>query len=637
MLSSLAPPEDPGERARGCLMRSSSERRPAIPLPRRRTAGLAARTACSFPNRSGASLQPSIRRDHDGNAAELAGSEQPKGVLAFLARGTPSAARGARDGASRARRVPAAAWRTSVIEPAADGESADELQAPGRGTCSGQVQCLPRNTTCRVFLFRVAVLLRSASRQEACTLLLGITGERLEEATRSAGPTNSSVLLDHFGKKASGSRSATPKTSRCCFAWPGAIASRPSGRFRSGSFRFFSPRSRASRRPGSSHGGASAAHSNSSLAGRPPSGPGKSPCCLSGSAVPQRFPGHCSLPASDWSGSDAASGGSAWPSGRTWSSFGTASASGRRRANSTILSPSAAAGTVSSTSPSMPTSTRFMPANVLWKEAWKGNVTSDTFRTVRKGLLTGFTAQALPETCRRCSRAGRASTAGRLPGPVEGHWQRIDPEPGGPGRHRRGGTGQGADQAAIPDATACSSGSFSQNELPLLQWRPVFRSLRLMELSGEVLSGYFFRRPWRSAVHCPRKPFRLLQEPLPEDAVFWINAADPASLCGSPLSPGSSAAGRLDAPGLSRRPAGLIIANAWAGRSRSSPRPEDPRMAGISCSFQRPACTAISSLLHGSWSRPSTASPLFAARSPQVFKQVGFRASRNALELWRDY
>ena len=31
-----------------------------------------------------------------------------------------------------------------------------------------------------------------------------------------------------------------------------------------------------------------------------------------------------------------------------------------------------------------------------------------------------------------------------------------------------------------------------QRELPAFRWSSVFRSLRIMELSGEILAGYFF-------------------------------------------------------------------------------------------------------------------------------------------------
>ena len=72
------------------------------------------------------------------------------------------------------------------------------------------------------------------------------------------------------------------------------------------------------------------------------------------------------------------------------------------------------------------------------------------------------------------------------------------------------------------------------NELPLLQWNRVFKALRLMELSGEILSGYFFEGiPGVQFISL--EAFRFLNEPLPDDAVYWLNATDPASLCGLKL------------------------------------------------------------------------------------------------------
>jgi ATP-dependent Lhr-like helicase len=68
-------------------------------------------------------------------------------------------------------------------------------------------------------------------------------------------------------------------------------------------------------------------------------------------------------------------------------------------------------------------------------------------------------------------------------------------------------------------------------ELPPLQWAGGFRALRLMELSGEILSGHFFEGV-PGAQFISHEAFRFLNEPLPEEAVFWMNAADPASLCG---------------------------------------------------------------------------------------------------------
>ncbi len=73
-----------------------------------------------------------------------------------------------------------------------------------------------------------------------------------------------------------------------------------------------------------------------------------------------------------------------------------------------------------------------------------------------------------------------------------------------------------------------------QRELPPFRWASLFRSLRLMELSGEIVAGCFF-----ADVPGPQfmshRAFRLLQRSLPDKAVFWINACDPISPCGLSL------------------------------------------------------------------------------------------------------
>ncbi|MGA2468928.1 MAG: ATP-dependent helicase, partial [Thermodesulfobacteriota bacterium] len=73
-----------------------------------------------------------------------------------------------------------------------------------------------------------------------------------------------------------------------------------------------------------------------------------------------------------------------------------------------------------------------------------------------------------------------------------------------------------------------------QRELPALRWSAVFRSLRIMEWSGEVMAGVFFHGiPGPQFIS--HQAFRSLQRKPPEDAVYWIHATDPASLCGIQL------------------------------------------------------------------------------------------------------
>lgn len=270
-------------------------------------------------------------------------------------------------------------------------------------------------------------------------------------------------------------------------------------------------------------------------------------------------------------------------------------------------------------------------AERIWKEAWKGNVTSDTFRTVRKGVLTGFTARAFPDAAVVPRRSG--FNRWKVSRPIEGHWQRIDPEP--------------ADRDVIEQEELVKERirqlfrrygvlfrELLQNELPLLQWRSVFRSLRLMELSGEVLSGYFFHGPVGPQFIAP-EAYRLLQEPLPGDAVFRINAADPASLCGSPLSQGLPP--RIASTHLVYHGARLVVIAKRNGRALEVlAGSQEPRMAEYLAFFKdllhrdfNPLARVVVETING---EPALRSPFAAA-----LKQAGFRAARNALELWRDY
>ena len=70
-----------------------------------------------------------------------------------------------------------------------------------------------------------------------------------------------------------------------------------------------------------------------------------------------------------------------------------------------------------------------------------------------------------------------------------------------------------------------------EGELPRLRWSRLFRSLRLMEFSGEVVCGRFFDGIPGLQFASP-DVLASLAAPADPQSVFWMNAADPASLCG---------------------------------------------------------------------------------------------------------
>lgn len=269
---------------------------------------------------------------------------------------------------------------------------------------------------------------------------------------------------------------------------------------------------------------------------------------------------------------------------------------------------------------------------LLWKEAWKGHVTSDTFQTLRKGVVSRFTVGGFTEDARLISRRS-GFDRWKVSRPVEGHWLRIDDSP------RESDLLEEEELAKdrirqLLRRYGVLFRDLVQNELPLLQWPKIFRSLRLMELSGEILSGYFFEDiPGPQFISSDA--FRLLQHPLPQEAVFWINAVDPASLCGSSLVPGLPA--RLPSTFLVYRGSSLVMTARRSCRFLEIfAQPYDPFLSDYFGLFKElltrqfnPLQKVTIEIINNEQAVKSVyAGPL---------KQFGFRPSRNILELWKQY
>ena len=178
-------------------------------------------------------------------------------------------------------------------------------------------------------------------------------------------------------------------------------------------------------------------------------------------------------------------------------------------------------------------------AKRLWDEVWKGRVTNDTFIALRRALMNRFRIpERLPENSmelhRRVSRLRRLSLAERKESQFyPGNWHQV-PRPELlddllEKEERRKDCAR-----LLLDRYGILFRELLQREWPSLRWSNVFRALRIMELSGEVIAGIFFHGiPGLQFIS--HRAFRLLQRKLPENAIFWINATDPASLCGIQL------------------------------------------------------------------------------------------------------
>ena len=179
-------------------------------------------------------------------------------------------------------------------------------------------------------------------------------------------------------------------------------------------------------------------------------------------------------------------------------------------------------------------------SDCLWDAVWRGKVTNDTVTALRRGIMNRFKPPEVsaPITGRRFRR--RRTTGGRRGFtrwkntlPYVGNWFLLpDPEPD---EDLLEAEERIKDRVRLLlDRYGILFRELLERELPAFQWRNVFRALRLMELSGEVLAGYFFHGiPGLQFIS--HQAFHRLQRKLPEDVVYWVNAMDPASLCGAKL------------------------------------------------------------------------------------------------------
>ena len=175
----------------------------------------------------------------------------------------------------------------------------------------------------------------------------------------------------------------------------------------------------------------------------------------------------------------------------------------------------------------------------LWRNVWEGRVSNDTFSVIRKGIEHQFEPEAaLSESAKRPRRPhgmGRRSGFSRWKSalPMAGTWFRI-PNPDVESDPVESEERNKDRVRLLLDRYGILFRELLLNELPPFRWPQLFRSLRLMELSGELLSGCFFEGiPGPQFIS--HRAFRTLERALPDDRIFWINATDPASLCGMPL------------------------------------------------------------------------------------------------------
>jgi len=154
----------------------------------------------------------------------------------------------------------------------------------------------------------------------------------------------------------------------------------------------------------------------------------------------------------------------------------------------------------------------------LWALAFEGRVTNDTFAALRQGIANRFR----PVAARPRRRGFRQWQQSR---PFAGAWRVLRvPAP----TDALDALERDKERVRILLARyGVLFRSLLKAELPLLGWGRLQRALRLMELSGEVIGGFFFEGIEGLQFAAPDA---LETRPVP--GIHRINALDPASLCG---------------------------------------------------------------------------------------------------------
>jgi ATP-dependent Lhr-like helicase len=244
-------------------------------------------------------------------------------------------------------------------------------------------------------------------------------------------------------------------------------------------------------------------------------------------------------------------------------------------------------------------------ARALWDLAWAGRLTNTTMAALRQGIASGFGASAppgpsrpphssglpgsvpRPQSLRPVPRASRRATARSASGPAHfdrwrasrpfgGAWMRL-PRPDPPA-DALGTEELNRDRARVLlDRYGLLFRELLARELPGLQWPALLKTLRIMELGGEVIGGCFFAGIPGLQFIAPAA-LGQLQAGLPADRVFWMNAADPASPCGLDL-PGWDYPRRTSSTHLVFDGPALVVVSHRRGRQLEvSVAPEHPRL-----------------------------------------------------------
>ncbi|MCH6258231.1 DEAD/DEAH box helicase [Puniceicoccaceae bacterium K14] len=186
---------------------------------------------------------------------------------------------------------------------------------------------------------------------------------------------------------------------------------------------------------------------------------------------------------------------------------------------------------------SLSTQTGMSPGRLekaLWELIWSGKIGNDTFAALRRGILNKFGGnreESLAAVKPVKGRRMRGMRSGLSKAPVyPGHWFAL------PNSEDENDPIFELEESKarvrlLLERYGVLFKELLQRESSLFQWRNVFKALRIMELSGEIVSGQFFQGV-PGLQFASNEAVRSLRKGTNSKGIYWMVANDPASLCG---------------------------------------------------------------------------------------------------------
>lgn len=202
-------------------------------------------------------------------------------------------------------------------------------------------------------------------------------------------------------------------------------------------------------------------------------------------------------------------------------------------------------------------------SRLLWEGVWRGRISDLGFASLRRAVASGFEPESIAPAAGGRSRRLRFSRW-RGSRPFGGAWRRLAPAATPGDALDREETD--LDRARVLlDRYGIVFRELVERESAPLGWGRLARSFRRMELSGEVAAGQFFTGI-PGVQFATREALDRLAAPADPDRTCWMQASDPASVCGLGLAGLDDHPRRLPSTHLAYRGGALAAISERGGR-----------------------------------------------------------------------